>query len=142
MIEFGERHFTFRFADLTAQLILQVEDRLNRLMTGKQSLEDLVLRNDLRPPFDHDNGILAAGQEDIHVAFIELTLRWIDHPLAMVAADANAGQWTVERDIRDMQSRRGADHGDDVRIIFSVRRQHGCDHLGLATQPLGEQRAN
>src|SRR3546814_8379641 len=47
-----------------------------------------------------------------------------------------------ERNARDGERGRRADHGDDVRIVLEVMRQHGGDDLGLVAEAVGEQRAD
>ena len=41
-----------------------------------------------------------------------------------------------------MQGGLGTEHGDNVRIVFPVRRQDGGNHLGLAAEPFRKQRTD
>jgi hypothetical protein len=68
-------------------------------MTGEQCFEDLILRDDLRPAFNHHNGIATAGEKYIEVAFVELGLRRVHHPFATHAANAHPDQRPVERNV-------------------------------------------
>ncbi len=103
MVELGQRHVPFGFAKLAAQLLLDLQQRLDRIMAGEQRFENFRLGNDLRAAFDHDDGVLAAGKKNIGVAIAQLALGRIHHPLAVDAADAHAGQRAVERNIGDVQ---------------------------------------
>ena len=60
------------FADRLANLLLNLQQRLNRLMAGEQRFENFILGHDLSAAFDHDNGVAAAGKKDIGIAFAKL----------------------------------------------------------------------
>ena len=107
-------------------------------MAGKQRFENLFLRHHLRAALDHDDRIPAAGKKNIDVALFQLALRRIHHPSAIDTADAHPGKRPVERDVRDVQGDRCSEHRNYIRIVLTVRRKHGCDHLSLAAQSFGK----
>ena len=72
VVQLGQRHMALGFADRLAKLFLDLQQRLDRIMTGEQRFENLFFRNDLRAALDHDDGVLAAGQKNIGVAVCQL----------------------------------------------------------------------
>ena len=47
------------------------------------------------------------------------------------AAHPDPGDRPLKGDIRNLQGGRGADHGQDVRIVFLIHGQDRGDHLGF-----------
>ena len=64
----------------------------------------------------------------------------VDGVLAIDVAHARGADRAVERDARDGQRGRGADHGGDVGVDFRVDRQRVDDHLDFVVEVFGEQR--
>ena len=60
--------------------------------------------------------------------------------VAVDVADPRAADRPEERDPRDRQGRGGADHRDDVGIVFEIMAQHRADDLGFIDEPGNEER--
>src|SRR5690606_8302920 len=64
----------------------------------------------------------------------------VDAELTVDAPDADRGDRTVERDIRDGQRRRRAAQRDHVGVAVLLGREDGRDDLGLVAPALRDQR--
>ena len=70
----------------------------------------------------------------------QLVQRRVQHVFAVDIADARAADRADERNARDRQRGRGADHRDDVGIVFQVMAQNGADDLRLVAGNPDEER--
>ena len=64
------------------------------------------------------------------------------HVLAVEIADARRADRSLERNARQRQSCRRADHRRDVGIDFGIDRQHVDDHLDFVKEAIGKQRTD
>src|SRR4051812_13219991 len=57
-------------------------------------------------------------------------------------ADACRADGTHERDARQGECRRSADHGEHIRLVLEIVREDGDDHLRVVAVARGEERTN
>ena len=70
-----------------------------------ERLEDHVLADFLGARFDHHDGVLAAGDDEVELALAALLERRVDEVLAVDEAHAHAGNRPGEGDARERQRR-------------------------------------
>src|SRR5262249_39947781 len=104
-IQFNQRHLTLRLADLPPDLFLDLQKRLEGLMSGEQRLQNFVFRNHRGAALDHDDGVAASRQKNVHIAFQELALGRIDCPPAIDSTYPNSYERSIKRNIRNMEGR-------------------------------------
>ncbi len=92
--------------------------------------------------FDHHDGVLGAGDDEIELTLRHLIERRIEHVFIVDEGDAGAADRAHERRAGQRERRRRRDHGDDVGIVLLVVRQHGHGDLGVAAPAVGEQRTD
>ena len=90
--------------------------------------------------FDHQHAFAGAGDDQVELRARQLAQGRVQDVFAVDVADARAGDRAHERDARDRQRRRGADHRDDVGVVLEIMAQHGADDLRLVTETRHEER--
>ena len=135
-----------KFARLLGGLLGELDDRLDHRLempvTEHHGAQHDFFGQLLGLRFHHHNGVLRAGDDKIEIAFFHLVDRGIENVLAVAEADAGAADRAHERRAGQRQRRGRSDHGDDVRIVLLIVRQHGYGDLGVAAPAVGEQWAN
>ena len=129
-------------AKLVLELLLQVDQRLDRLVSLEQRVQHIRLGHHGRAAFHHHDAVPGPREVDVDITPGYFGLERIHHPLAVDPTDPNACQRTAEGDIGYLQRQRSAEHGHDVRIVLTVRGEHGDDDLGLGLEAAREQRTN
>ncbi|MNX73713.1 hypothetical protein D3C86_1051220 [compost metagenome] len=119
-----------------------VDDRLHARVREHQGLEHLLFRQLLGFGFDHHQGVLRTGDDQVQRALAHLVNGRVQHQLAVDQADACGADRAHEGHARDGQGGRGGDHAQDVRVVLHVVLQHGDDDLGLVLEALDEQGAD
>ena len=66
--------------------------------------------------------------------------RRVDDELVLDAADAHGADRAVERDLAEVEGRRGAERGEHVVGVLEVDGQHGGHDVDLVHEALREQR--
>ncbi len=110
-------------------------------MGEHQGVDDDVFTELGRASFHHDDGVAADGHHEVEVRLGAVGEGRVDDQLALDATDANAGVGTRPGDIRKMQGRGRARHGEHVGGILAVGRNDHGDDLGVEPPALREQRA-
>ena len=137
----GRRHHhALRLAERFPQLVLQSEDRLHLAMRRKERVEDHVLGEHARAALHHHERVARAGDDEIELALGELRRRGIDHQLSADPSHPHARDRAVEWNVGHLERRGRADQGRHVGLVLLVEGEHGGDDLGLAAEPLGEER--
>ena len=90
--------------------------------------------------FDHQHAVLGARDDEVEDAVDALVGSRVKHVLTVDVADACAADGAEERQARERQRGRRADHRDHVGVVLEVVRQHRADDLGLVLEALGEER--
>ena len=135
---------SLQLARLSRRLFRELDDgvdhRLEMAVAEHHGPEHHLFTELLCLGFDHQHGILGAGDDQIELAldhFVELR---IEHVFVVDEADARGADRTHEWRARERERRRGRDHRQDVGVVFEIVREYVHDHLGIAAPALGEQR--
>ena len=96
--------------------------------------------NSLRFRFDHQHGSFRAGDDEVQRRRRELGLGRVQHVLAVDVADARGADRAIERNAREHQRGRSADHGRDVGIDLGIDRHDRRDDLHFVVEAVRKQR--
>ncbi len=129
-------------ADRLAELLLDVDERLERAMTEQDGLGHHVLGQELGARLDHHDRVAGAGDDEVELRLLELAVGRVDDELAVDPADAHGADGTRERDLADRQGGRGRDRAEDVGLVLLVGREDRDDQLDVVLVALGEERAD
>ena len=136
------RHRPLRPPERLAQLLLQVQQRLQRLVCRKQRVEQDVFRQPSGAPLDHHDAVPAAGHDEVKVRLLYLGDSRVNHELPTDAADPHRRDRSMKRDIGHVQRRRRPGHRQHVGVVLPVVRQHRGNHLRFAGKAVRKQRAD
>ena len=109
-------------------------------MRDVQRVEDLGLGHLVGAAFDHQDGLVGTGDDEIHVGGEELLLRRVDDEVALDLADPHRADRRRVRDVGDHQRGGRAVHREDVVRVDLVHRQRQVDELRLTPPALREER--
>ena len=138
----GMREVARLLGGLLGQLDDGVDHRLDVPVAEHHGAEHDLFGQLLGFRFDHQHGVLGAGDDEVELAFLHLVDRRVEHVFAVDVGDARAADRAHEGHAGERQRRGGRHHRDDVGIVLLVVRQHGDDHLGVAAPAVGEQRTD
>ena len=127
-------------ADGLAELLLEVDQRLEGAVAEQDPLGHDLLGQDLGTRLDHHDRVARSRDDQIEVGVLELAVGRVDDELATDAADSHGPDRAHERDLADGQRRGGRDGADHVGIVLLVRREDGQHDLDVVLVALGEQR--
>ena len=142
LVHLGSCVLDLLLAGLRGQLLHRAAEFLDLVVGDVQRIEDLGLADAFRARLDHEDRLAGAGDDQVHLEFLEGLLRRVDDEVARQFADADRADVVGDGDRRDRQGRRGAVHRKDVVGVDVVHGQRGGDDLGLVVPSLGEERAN
>jgi hypothetical protein len=110
-------------------------------MSEHDAAQDLVLAQFLDLGFDHHHRVVGAGDHEIEAVGLVLDLveSRVEHVLAADIAHARRADRAHEGNAGKRQGGGRRDHGDDVRIILQIMREHGHHDLRLVLESLDEQ---
>ena len=91
--------------------------------------------------FDHDDRLVGAGHDQVHLAELLIGDRWVHDELAVEQTDAHAGDRVHERNLGDVQGSRGGSDADHVGIIFAIGGENLGDDLSFVRPAFGKQGA-
>ena len=111
-------------------------------MREAQRLEDVGLRHFERTTFNHHDGVLRTGDDQLHVGEGQLLERRVEHPVSLHATHAHAADRTHERDLRGVQRERRGEQRQHVGVILLVGRDDVDEHLHFVLESFREQRAD
>src|SRR5215469_15086759 len=117
-----------------------VDDRLKLAVTPGHSAEHYILGKLLGFGFDHQDPLTSAGDDEVEVRARYFGERWIEDVFAVDIAYPGAADRAQERDARDRQRRRGADHRDDVGLVFEIMAENRANDLGFVDEAWNEER--
>ena len=120
----------------------RVDHRLEVLVAEHHGAEHDLLGQLLGLGFDHQHGVLRAGDDEVEGRFLHFLDQRVELVGAVDIADARRADRTHERHARKRQRRRGRDHRDDVGIVLKVMLQDGDDDLGVVLVALDEEGAD
>ena len=109
-------------------------------MAEHHGLEHHVFRQLARFGFDHQHGVVGAGDDEVERGVLHLVDRRVELQRAADHADACGADRAHEGDAREGKRRRCRDHRQDVGIVLEVMRQNRHDDLGVVAVAGGKQR--
>ena len=118
----------------------RLDHRLKLAMAKGHRAEHYVLGELLGFGFDHQHALARAGDDEIEFGARQLAQGRVQDVVAVDVAHPRAGDRPEKRDPRDRQGRRGADHRDDVGVVFQIMAQNRAHDLGFVDEPRGEER--
>ena len=130
------------FAAFSASLDDGIDHRLEVPVAEHHRAEHDFLGQLLGFRFDHQHGVLRAGDDEVELALLHLVDRRVEDVFVVGEADARAADRAHERRAGERQRGRGRHHRDDVGIVLLVVRENGDDHLRVAAPAFGEQRTD
>ncbi len=129
-------------ADRLAELLLDVDERLEGAMPEQDRLGHDGFRQELGARLDHHDRVARAGDDQVELRVGELAVGRVDDELAVDPTDADGTDRTRERDLADGQGGRGRDRAEHIRLILLVGREDRDDQLDVVLVALGEERAD
>ena len=138
----GLREVARLLGGLLGELDDGLDHRLEVPVAEHHGAEHDLLGQLLGLRFDHQHGVLRAGDDEVELAFLHLVDGRVEHVFVVDEADARAADRAHEGRAGERQRGRGRHHRDDVGIVLQIVRQHGDDHLGVAAPAVGEQRTD
>ena len=130
-------HF-LRPIDLLEQLVLRRHELLDATLGNRECLGDVLLGHLECATLDHDDRLVVPGDDEIHVAELELLEGGIQHPVSLESADTDARQRARKRDLRRVQRKRCRDDREHVGVILLIRGDDEDVDLHFVLEPLGE----
>jgi hypothetical protein len=131
-----------RLAGFLDDRVDQVDDGLLLLVAEHDGAEHDFLGELLRFRLDHQHRGFGPRDDEVELSGGELRLGRVQDVLAVLVAHARRADGTVERDARQRERRRGADHRRDVGIDFGVHRHDGRDDLHVVVEAVREERTD
>ena len=132
----------FRLAAVAHQVMDRVDDRFHLVVAEDDGAEHDFFGQLLGFGLDHQDGGLGTGNDQVHLARLELGGGRVEDVLAIGVTDARGADRAGERHARHAQRGRCADHGGDVRIDLRIDRQHVDDDLDFVEVAFREQRTD
>ena len=129
-------------ADRLAELLLDVDERLEGAVAEQDRLGHDGLGQELGARLDHHDRVARAGDDEVELRVGELAVGRVDDELAVDAADADGADRAGERDLADGQRGRRGDRAEDVGLVLLVGREDRDDELDVVLVALGEERAD
>ena len=124
------------------ELVLVADQLLDAGVRDGDRLDDVLLAHLEGAALDHEDRVGRAGDDELHVAVLELLEGRVEHPVALHAADADAGDGAGEGRLAGVQRVRRRDHRQHVGVVLLVGRDDVAEHLHFVLEALGEQRAD
>ena len=134
--------FLFRYADLGQERFLPFNDFLDFIMSEHDGIEDVSFRNLFGTAFYHEDGVLCAGNANVHVAGFGLFYCRVANEFAVNAADADTGDRAGKGNVGHAQGNGSADHGSDFRSIVVVYAEIISDDVYVVAVCFREERTD
>ena len=93
------REDPFFLASLSHHIFLEGYDFLDFFMGCHDAFQDVLFRNFLGAPFNHEDSIFCTCNDDVKVSVCQLFLGWINHELTINPTHANTCNRTIPRNI-------------------------------------------
>ncbi len=117
-------------------------DLLDLAVGDVEGVEDLGLGDAFSAGFDHQDGLVGAGHDQVEVEQRVVFLGRVDDEVAVQHADADRTDGGGNRNRRDRQGCGSTVHGHDVVGVDLVHRHRDGHELSLVVPALGEERAD
>ena len=123
-----------------AELLLDVDERLQRAVSEQDGLGHDVFGQELGARLDHHDRVPGARDDEVELGLLELAVGRVDDELAIDPSDADGADGARERDRADGQRGRGGHGAEHVRLVLLVGREDRDDQLDVVLVALGEER--
>ncbi|MNH91999.1 hypothetical protein D3C73_445700 [compost metagenome] len=120
----------------------RVDDRLETLVAEHDGAEHDVFVQFLGFRFNHQDGVLGAGDDEVKNRFFHLVEMRVQDIFAVDVADACAADRAHEGNAGQGKRCRGCNHGQDVRVVLEVMLDDGNDDLGVVLVAFREERTD
>ena len=137
-----EERLALGLAGRLAELLLDVDERLERAVAEQDGLGHDVFGQELGARLDHHDRVPGARDDEVELGLLELAVGRVDDELAIDPADADGADGARERDLADGQRGRGGDGAEHVRLVLLVGREDRDDELDVVLVALGEEGAD
>ena len=131
-----------RLGRLAHEVLLDARQRLALLVAEGERFEHLVFADLPASGLDHEHRVLGACDDDLELRGGQLLVRRIRHQLALDQRHPHGAQRAPEGEAGQAERGGGADHGQHIRIILVVGRDHQVDDLNLIAETLRKERAD
>ena len=111
-------------------------------MGEEDGVQHFLFGNFLCTGFDHQDGVLRAGNGQVQAADLELFHRRVDDEFAVHQADAYTGNGSQEGDVGYAQGCGSTNHAGNVRGIVGVYGNSRADNLHIVMVAFGEHGAD
>ena len=138
----GGREFARLLGGLFGELDDGLNDRLEVPVAEHHGAQHDLFGQLLGLQFDHQHGVLRAGDDQIELAFLHLVDGRVEHVFVVYEGDARAADRSHERSAGQRQCCGCRNHRHDVGIVLLIVRHHGAGHLGVAAPAVCEQRTD
>jgi len=125
---------------LLAKLVDAVDDDRALLVRFEDRVADLLFGNLAGESFDHADRIARRRHDEVEVALLHVGVGRQHDDLPVDATEPYRGERLEERDLRDVQCRARADHGEHVGIVLLVGGEDGRVDLHFVEVIGGEER--
>ncbi len=137
-----EHDFHLRLCAGSDDFFFNLAQLADRIMADLQGFEHLVFRDFLRPRLNHVDGFFRAGNRQAQGCTFRLLHRRVDDIFAIYLADDDPGNRSVERNIRNTESQRRAEHCGHFRAAVRLNGKHRIDDLNFVAESFRKQRTD
>ena len=123
-------------------LINQSDDGLVNIMSGIDSFDHLIIRDQVTSALDHDDLITGRCNSKLHIAFIPILHGRVDDELAISHTNLSHSTRAIERNIRDTGCHSGTDHSYKLRTALRVYGHYHIIKGYVISIILGEKRTH
>ena len=124
------------------QVVLERQDFLVEAVGLHDRVVHLGLGHLAPEPFDHDDGLVGGGDDQVEVAVLHLGGGRQGDVLVVDPAQPDGADRAHEGDAGEDQRGRGADDREDVGVVLAVGGDRPGLDLDLVAEPFGEERAD
>ena len=129
-------------ANLLAQFLDRGGDLLDLTVGDVKSVENVGLGHAVGAGFDHQDGFVGTGDDQVEIEVLVVFLIRVDHEVTVELADADGTDVLGDRNLGDCQGGGSAVHGEDVVGVFLVDRHRDGHELSLVVPATREERAD
>ena len=122
------------------QLLDRADDLLDLVVGDIEGIENLLLGDAGGAALDHQDRVLRAGDDQVHLQVLATVLRRVDDEVAVELPYPYRADVLCHRDIGNCEGCRSPVHGKDVVRMDAVHGHRLRDELRLLVPALGEER--